>query len=207
MIAKTIDPEQLAREMQMNPETLESVFTTAAGVEVRTRLIHPDDGPLLAEFFHHLSPETRWRRFHTNLTYVSDELVIARAKELANVDNQTRGGAVLALVQAENGEELVGVARIGRPVDNPASPEAEAAVVVRDDYQGQGIGTKLLILLYKLAERMQVRSLIAFVQSDNNPLMEVVRHLNWPMDVETRRGETVITIWVGDRGTSGTPKS
>ena len=202
---KPVDPRQLARQIQVDPKTFTGEFTTRTGQRIRVRLIRPEDAGLLVDFFHHLSPETRWRRFHTTATDVDESVVWERAQELADVDNHTLGGAVLALVDGPNGEELVGVARVARSPEEPASPDAEVAIVVRDDYQGQGIGTSLLYLLYRLAERMGVEAIRATVQADNSNLLEVIRHLDWPVEMETQQGETAMTVHV--RRKSSQPSS
>ncbi len=196
---KPIDPKRLAQQIRVDPRTFTGEFTSRTGQRIRVRLIRPEDAGLLVDFFHHLSPETRWRRFHTTATDVDEAVVWERAQELANVDNRTQGGAVLALVDEPDGEALVGVARVARSPEEPASPDAEVAIVVRDDYQGQGIGTSLLYLLYKLAERMGVEAIRATVQADNSNLLEVIRHLNWPVEMETQQGETAMTVHVRRR--------
>ncbi len=63
-------------------------FKTRDGVKLKARLLQPDDKERLIEFFDQLSPQTRWRRFHTNVEHVSRDLIEQRAAEMANVDNR-----------------------------------------------------------------------------------------------------------------------
>lgn len=69
-------------------------------------------------------------------------------------------------------EEGCGVARYVRSKDNPRS--AEAAVVIADSYQGQGLGTLLLGLLSKYASWNDIDTFSAFVLADNGPMMRLL---------------------------------
>ncbi len=171
------------------------------GTVLVTRLLRPDDVDLLLDLFAHLSPETRWRRFHAHVDNVEDSRVRQTAKELAAVDNLTLGGAVLALIphpDEPQKEELIGVARLARDPKTPTSPDAEAAVVVRDDYQRQHIGTALLARLTELARNMGITTLVATVQSDNASMLDVLRWLNLPRKDHASHGEIEIRLDIRD---------
>ena len=121
---------------------------------------------------------------------MDDRLKWATARGLADVDNETLGGAVLALeVDAAGEEHVVGVARLGRPPDDPHSPEAEAAIVVRDDYQGRGVGTELLRRMVLLAKQMRLKTILAIIESDNEPALRAFRGLGLPVDVRVHRAQ------------------
>lgn len=175
-----------------------STFTTRSGVKLKIRLMRPDDADRLIEFFYKLSPESRWRRFHTNVEHVSIELVERRAGELAEVDNKTLVGAVVATYEDEEGEHIVGSVRLARNPDTPDSPEAEAAVVVRDDFQGQGVATELMRRLVLLAKHMKVKTIVAEFQPDNEGAIRLFRELNLPSTYQVNHGETIMRIEVLD---------
>jgi acetyltransferase len=145
----------------------------------------------LIDLFDRLSSESRRRRFHFNPDNLSEKLKWSTACALADVDNYTAGGAVAALeTDAEGIERIVGVARLGRPLGEPASPEAEAAVVIRDDYQGRGVGSELLRRMVLLAKQMGLRTIVAIIEADNEPALRVFRKLELPVVVRTQRAET-----------------
>lgn len=171
-------------------------FKTRNGAKLKARLLQPADAPLLAEFFYQLSPATRRRRFHTNVENVDASLVAERAAEMANVDNETAEGAVVALVQESGGEQIVGVVRLARPPDAPHAPEAETAVVVRDDYHGQGVGTELLRRMVLLAKQMNVRTILAVFEPDNDDAIRLFRELDLPYTIKAHHGETEMRIEV-----------
>lgn len=189
--------------MKQNPQRLETTleharpwFKTRRGVTLRLRTIYPDDAPLLVELFQSLSPETRWRRFHVHVDNVSSQLLAERARAMADVDNRTAEGAVLALHGRGEDEEIVGVVRLARPEGESASPEAEAAVVVRDDFHGQGVGTELLRWMVLLAKAMHVETIVALFQSDNEDAMRLFRELGLPYTLQVHAGETEMRIEV-----------
>jgi RimJ/RimL family protein N-acetyltransferase len=170
------------------PKRIRSSFKTRNGEVLKLRLMRPDDGPKLEAFFYKLSPQTRWRRFHAYAENISPEEVHRRAQEMANVDNRTFQGAVVAVKGEGDEEEIVGVVRLARPPGQPDSPEAEAAIVVRDDYQGQGVGSELLRQLVPLARRMKVRTILAVFQPDNEEAIRLFRNLGLPYTMTVTHG-------------------
>ncbi len=165
-------------------------FRTRDGVWLYARPIRIDDTPQLVEFYRALSPEARRRRFHTNVEHLSEGRVWQMARELSSVDNQTEGGAIIAL----HGEHIVGVARVARPEGEPTSDEAEVAVVVRDDFQGRGVGSALMRRLVRLARRMEIETLVATMDADNTPVIKLFRRLDLETQSRTRSAETEMRL-------------
>lgn len=170
-------------------------FKTRDGRKVKLRLMRPSDAPLLIDFFHRMSPTTRRRRFHTGTENVSDELVQETADELAAVDNQ-QVGAVVAVYEEADGPHIVGSVRLARDPDRPDSAEAEAAVVVRDDFQGQGVGTELMRRLVLLAKQMNVRTIVAVFEADNEGAVRLFLELNLPHTTSIDHGATIMKLQV-----------
>ncbi|MFN8464374.1 MAG: GNAT family N-acetyltransferase [Caldilineaceae bacterium] len=171
-------------------------YTTRDGRKLTLRLLHPSDAPLLVEMFHLLTPETRRRRFHIGVENVSEEVVHQRSVELADVDNKAVSGAIVAVYKDETGEHIVGSVRLARDPAAPESPEAEAAIVVRDDFQGQGVGTELMRRLVLLAKQMNVKKMVAIFQPDNEDAIRIFREVNLPYVTTIDHGETILTIEV-----------
>ena len=130
---------------------------------------------------------------------ISPAQLADRARPMAEVDNRTDEGAVLALLGRGEDEEIVGVVRLARPEGQPAAPEAEAAVVVRDDFHGQGVGTELLRWMVLLAKAMHVETIVAVFQSDNEDAMRLFRELDLPYTLQAHSGEMEMRIEVPQR--------
>jgi RimJ/RimL family protein N-acetyltransferase len=171
-------------------------FTTRKGAKLTMRLMRPSDAPLLIEFFHLLSPETRRRRFHVLVDKISEELIKQNSHLLAAVDNKTLSGAVVAVYEDDKGEHIVGSVRLARDPAAPDSPEAEAAIVVRDDFQGHGVGTELMRRLVLLAKQMNVKTIVAVFQPDNEDAIRIFREVNLPYTTIINHGETILKLQV-----------
>ena len=152
------------------------------------RLIRPSDAPQLEQLFSQLSPESRWRRFHALTENMSDERIVAQAALMADVDNRTHEGAVVAVAKEGAEEQIVGVVRLARPSGFPMAEEAEAAIVVLDAYQGQGVGGELLRQMIHLARHMHVKRIVAVFQADNAQAIRLFRKLGLPSKLLTSSG-------------------
>jgi RimJ/RimL family protein N-acetyltransferase len=112
------------------------------------------------------------------------------AKQLSDLDPAYQA-ALIATVQEEGDERIVAVARLARS-ENPA--EAESAVVVRDDYQHQGLGTHMLRLLVEVARSMDIKRLTAWVMAENLHMLHIIQKSGLNVYAETRHGETYISV-------------
>lgn len=129
---------------------------TEHGLAIRP--LHRDDRGRLNEFFERLSEESRYRRFLSPM----EELSSAQLDYLTQLDHHDHE-AVVAVDRAS--DALVGVARYVRSPTDP--DEAEVAVTVADDRQGQGLGTRLLRALVDRAREEGVSRFDAFMLADN----------------------------------------
>jgi GNAT superfamily N-acetyltransferase len=125
-----------------------------------TRDITPADKPALRRFHDHLSPDTRYRRYHA----AKGDLTTGDLRYLTEVDGH-RHVAVVAEDPGRPGE-LLGVARAVALDD--AGTEAELAIVVRDDNQAAGVGAVLVDALRRRAASEGMGALVAEVQADNH---------------------------------------
>lgn len=108
------------------------------------------------------SLETQFLRFHRATGRVSP----SRSRELADLDGLSRLGMGLA---AQNGE-LVAEGRIHVNSDLTG----EFALLVRDDFQGLGLGTALLGVLFRHAELLGLTSLEATVLACNKMMLGIM---------------------------------
>lgn len=127
--------------------------------------LEPTDGSELRRFFYRLSPETIYRRFHSPITRPEQ----AQPRFLLDIDHRDRE-AVAAVVDGE----IVGVARYVR---RRGTPTAEVAVVVADDWQRQGIATRLMCALAGFAAEAGIERFAMNMQADNAPVLRLVGRL------------------------------
>lgn len=78
--------------------------------------------------------------------------------------------AIVAVADEEGAERIVGVGRF----DLRDEVSAEFALVVRDDYQGLGLGTALLARLLDLARARGVRLMTGDVRAENRRMLRLL---------------------------------
>jgi RimJ/RimL family protein N-acetyltransferase len=123
------------------------------------------DGRQLRRFFFRLSPETLYRRFHSPIVRLEQ----THPERLLDIDHHDREAVVAVL-----DDEIVGVARFAR---RPGAETAEVAVVVADDWQRQGLATRMCGVLGDLAATAGVRQFNLNMQADNRAVLRLVRRL------------------------------
>jgi RimJ/RimL family protein N-acetyltransferase len=138
------------------------------GREIVVRPIRPDDRAELAAGMRRLSPESRYRRFFTPTSDLSE----SQLTYLTEVDHHDHE----ALVAVEPGTEHgIGVARFIRSPED--RERAEVAVAVADSWQGQGVATALLDRLAERARAEGVRRFSAEILAENRPMLELIEEV------------------------------
>ena len=145
------------------------------------------DRDRLADAFSHLSEETRRRRFAGLASRLSERDL----DRLTKTDHHDKE-AIAAL--APNGQ-IVGVARyIALPDDSGA---AEVAIAVDDEWQGRGIGRRLMSELVARARAEGITRLLAYVSADNTPVLGWIARVGGVTDAASS-GASVYTIPLDD---------
>jgi acyl-CoA hydrolase/GNAT superfamily N-acetyltransferase len=147
------------------PEHLEVWRTTKKDLEISIRPVKISDEPLLKEFFYDLSDQSLYRRFIS----VRKDMPHSRLQEFCIVDF-SREMVIVAVHREGEVEKIIGVAQYG--IDQ-VSHTAEAAFVVKDDYQNLGIGTALLTRLTFLAKSAGLLGFTAEVLFENKGMLHV----------------------------------
>jgi GNAT superfamily N-acetyltransferase len=118
-----------------------------------------------------LSERTRHLRYLSS-RHFSAEVIWSEAVRMARgqAPDQTTLVATLGLNEYE---EALAVAELVRDRDDLSV--GEIALVVRDDEQGQGMGSFLLRRLIRIAQRSGITSLSASMLADNSAMLHLVR--------------------------------
>lgn len=138
----------------------------ADGARVLVRPIAPVDRALVADVLERLSDDSRYRRFLAHRSAFTD----LELDYLTDVDH--RDHEALIAIDVKTGV-AVGVARYVRV----APRTAELAVTVVDEWQGRGVGWRLLRLLARRARREGVDRFIAVTVAGNQPALRLLDRL------------------------------
>lgn len=134
--------------------------TSSSNVVIRP--IARTDRERLAEAFSELSEDTRRRRFGG----LASQLGARELDRLTDVDHHEH--EALAAVAPGDGR-IVGVARYIALPDDPGA--AEVAIAVDDEWQGRGLGRRLMRRLAERARDEGITRLLAYVGADNRPVL------------------------------------
>ena len=165
--------------MQPKSET----WAAADGTVITIRPISPADLALEQAFVEGLSASTGYQRLMSARYPSLEEL-----RRFTNI-NHERELALIATTLVEGSERQIGV---GRYVKEESSPsDAEFAIVLSDDWQRRGLGTRLLVSLLVAAKGHGVRRLFGTTMSDNRGMLELARKLGFRLS--THPGSATIT--------------
>jgi GNAT superfamily N-acetyltransferase len=151
------------------PSDLECDVVTESGEHLHMRPIRPDDAEKLVDFHDLLSPGAIYQRYFS----FHPELSSKEVAHLTQVDYYDRLAFVL-----EDGDLLVAVGRYDRI---PGTDQAEAAFLVTDEYQRDGIGLLLLDHLADAALQRGINTFVAETQAENRGMMGVFQDSGFPV--------------------------
>ena len=149
------------------PTQLIDVWHARDGHRVTVRPVLPQDAEPSQAFVRRLSRESRRRRFLGTL----NELAPSTLERLTQIDYRHHL-ALVAEVIAGGEVILIGEARYACTDD---APGAEFALAVADDWQGQGIGARLLESLLDAARSAGIRHLFGDILHDNEPMLHLAQ--------------------------------
>lgn len=141
--------------------------------EITIRPIEPGDRDNEQEFVKNLSPGSRYRRFLSHITELSPAL-LDQFTDVRYPDSM----ALVATVPRGDGEKQIGVARYVR---ERAAKTADVAIVVGDEWHGQGIGNELLRRVLIIARSACIDQAQSLVLRDNTAMLRLAERLGFAL--------------------------
>lgn len=154
-------------------------------LQVDVRPLRPGDIPALRALFHRWSDQSRYERFFCMSPRIADDYVDALLDP---------GRTLFAVVAVSPAGKVVGVGSTHRE----SADTGEFGLAVDDEEQGHGVGTRLLAALLGNAARMQLTTLVAYVEAVNHHMLEVVTDELPGAARELRDGIVMVTVPVQD---------
>ncbi len=169
------------------PAELETRRTTKAGLEFFMRPVKISDEPILKDFFYSLSEETRYNRFLSRREDMPRDML----QDLFLVIDYTSEMVILATIEHEGAEIVIGV---GQYVILEETLTAQVALVIRDDYQGQGLGSELLSYLANIAQKQGLTGFTAEILPDNKHILHLLEKTGHLTDKKFSSGVYMIKL-------------
>jgi acetyltransferase len=141
------------------------------GTEVLLRPIRPEDEPLEYELLTSVSDATLRNRFLGRLTSITHEALV----RLTNIDYDREIAIVAELTEGTN-RRMIGV---GRLTGEATRGRGEFAVLVHDDFQGRGLGSKLMDILIGIAQEKGFGEIVGYIDPNNLRMLRVVSTLGF----------------------------
>ncbi len=155
------------------PEELVKNVSLKNGSKVVLRPIKPSDATLKQHLFYSLSKDAVTKRYLGSLK----TMPLKRVWPYVIVDYKNE----MVLVGTTTEEERENIIAIGSDSRVPNTDLAEVALLVRDDWQNQGLGTTLFRYLAETAQKYGITKFTAWVLKDNNRMFHIFRKSGYQM--------------------------
>ena len=148
------------------PEELERWLDLSDGSRVFLRPLKLTDEALLRDLFYRLSEESVHYRFFQVLRSMPHN----RLQEFLRIDYEADMALVVLTSSVEEDARMLAIAHF---LKDPRTNLAEAAFLVRDDWQGKGLGSQLMMALVEAAQLQGIAGFTADVLADNRRMLHV----------------------------------
>ncbi len=168
------------------PHELIQHYQLPNGVNITIRPIRPEDADMEKDFVHRLSERTKYFRFMQALQELTPEMIV----RFTQIDYDRE----MAFVAISDNNDLPNEMGVCRYMMNPDGHSAEFALVVSDDCQGMGIGSRLMRTLMQTAKNRGISVFEGEVLAINKPMLSLVSKLGFSIETLDQDHEIVRVI-------------
>ncbi len=162
------------------PARYEQIWPLRGGGEYTIRPIHPDDAQMLQDLVQNLSPESRYYRFVSSMTELPPSMLSRltlidydREMALVAIHRERKAGEDGEIVETER---VVGVSRY---ITNPDKSSCEFSLVVADDFNGKGLGSRLMLSIMEEARDKGLAEIEGLVLANNPGMLKLMKGLGF----------------------------
>lgn len=169
----TVEPASPYPHLVISPYPMRYVtpWRLSDGTEVLLRPVRPEDEPLEKEMLTGLSEEALRGRFFQVIKKITHEMLI----RFCNIDYDREMAIVAELREGER-KRLIG---IGRLIIESDFKKGEFAVVIHDEFQGKGLGYKLVDMIIGIAQEKGLKEIYGIVLTDNTRMLNLCKRLGF----------------------------
>ena len=157
------------------PHELTYSHQLANGTDIVIRPIRPEDADMEKDFVHKLSERSKYFRFMQSLQELTPEMLV----RFTQIDYD-KEMAFVAVTEHNNLPHELGV---GRYMVNPDGYSVEFALVVSDECQGLGIGSRILRTLIQTAKNKGLSIFEGEVLAVNKPMLSLAKKLGFSIEM------------------------
>ena len=162
--------------------------TLRDGRAVTVRAIRASDKHAMLDAFHGLEPRTVYMRLFS----AQGEPTEKTLREWTEVDFSKLVRLVVCLPRPDGSEQIIGGASFAMLEPGNPAAGAEVSFTLEEDFQGQGLGGKLLAHLALIARERGIKRFVAETLPENRAMLTVFERSGFA--VTHRRGEGVIHV-------------
>lgn len=162
---KLLPADQYMMPKSAYPLRWERKFKSSDDRDIQLRPARPTDEEALKGMLYSLDKDSVYQRFMAQISAFPHQ----RAQEMVNVDYLN----TMCLLATEMDDEEEVICGIANYVLDRSSNYADAAFIVKDAWQGKGIGTELMLQLQKVATENGIKGFTADVLKNNKAMMMV----------------------------------
>ncbi len=157
------------------------------GTPILFRPIRPEDETLLYNLFKSFSEETMRFRFFQIIREMSHETLT----RYCNID-YNREIAIIAEKGKNEKRKIIGVARV---IVQPDQKNGEFAVAVGDEWQGQGLGSKLVDIIIKIGRDLELENIYGDVLSNNFKMFQLCKRKSFKIEtVDEETSKAILNL-------------
>jgi GNAT superfamily N-acetyltransferase len=170
------------------PVQYENRLTLKNGRTVFIRPILQTDGHLIVDLFNKLNDDSIYLRFLTPLNALPEDLLFRST----HID-YNKNFALAAVIQEHEKDAIIAVCRYGY---DPKDNTTDLAIVVRDDWQHNGLGKLLLGEIFAIGKEHGISGFVSVIDSTNKIIKHIIRELGCEAKYSYINGSTKVTIAV-----------
>jgi acyl-CoA hydrolase/RimJ/RimL family protein N-acetyltransferase len=169
------------------PREVERRVTVKGGETLLLRPIRPTDEPKLVGLFYSMSEDALYKRFMRVVKRVAHE----ERQYFLDVDYVDNMAIVLETSDPRYEPEIVGIAQYFR---DPDTDFADVGFIVKDTWQGKGLGRILVEEMIRLARVNGIKGLTADVLANNQAMLHLFEQTGLDVRTETESGVVLVEI-------------
>lgn len=154
----------------------------ADGTPVTIRPIRPEDEPLMINFHKSLSEETVHLRY---FGFLKGESLVTHERLARICFSDYDREIALVTERIQPGRDQRQIIAVARLIKAHCANEAELAIVISDDWQGKGLGTKLLGDLLTIGRTEGLERIVGYILPENYVMQRICNKLGFEVRYDT----------------------